>query len=337
MPFEIDVLDVGNADAIILRYIDDKKQEHVVLIDAGNVGDGTKIINHINKYTNKKSIDLAILTHPDDDHIGGFFEVVENVHIKQFWIHDPAKNLKTTKLMLESSGRDYFEKSIHNLYESLTGAKNLLGEIDKKGIKRDVQPFAGISAKDLGIPLTVVGPSRDHYQKLLRGFRGIDKLAESLVNENLKNTEEFLEKAEKINQQFRIFKTNDYSKENNSSVLLLFEPRPGKKFLFCADVGPSSLKLAMEEYNLENLRWLKVPHHGSKYNLTEKLIDKLDPDFAYISCAADLQYPNREIVGYLSTKGCKVFATCECGDLMLAMGMPDRENYVNATPLKINN
>lgn len=335
MPFEIDVLNVGNADAIILRYIDDIQQEHVVLIDAGNVGDGKKIINHINEYTDKKSIDLAILTHPDDDHIGGFFEIVENVHIERFWIHDPAKNLTTTKLMLEFQGGVYFEKSIHNLFESLTDAKNLLREIDKKGIKRDVQPFAGISAMDMGIPLTVVGPSKDHYQKLLRGFRGIDKLAESLVNRSIKNTQELIQKADEINQQFRIFKTNDYSKENNSSVVLLFEPTPGKKFLFCADAGPSSLKLAMKDFKLENLKWLKVPHHGSKYNLTEELIDKLDPDFAFISCAADHQYPDREIVGYLSTNGCKVFATCQSGNLQFNSGMPNRNAYSKATPLKI--
>lgn len=50
--FEIDMLDVKAADAFLLHaFIDHegKEQEYVVLIDAGNEGDGKKIIHQIGR------------------------------------------------------------------------------------------------------------------------------------------------------------------------------------------------------------------------------------------------------------------------------------------------
>jgi beta-lactamase superfamily II metal-dependent hydrolase len=88
--YEIDILNVKAADAILIRCFNQNDWEYIVLIDTGNRNDGKKIIDHINKYYNQKYIDLAICTHPDNDHIGGFEYVLENIEIKEFWIHDPA-------------------------------------------------------------------------------------------------------------------------------------------------------------------------------------------------------------------------------------------------------
>lgn len=93
MPFEIEMLAVGVADAIILRYIDPSDQEFVILIDAGNKKDGKKVVDQIKRWNRNKYIDLAICTHPDSDHIGGFFYVVDNIDIKEFWIHDPSQHV----------------------------------------------------------------------------------------------------------------------------------------------------------------------------------------------------------------------------------------------------
>jgi len=62
MPFEIEMLSVGAADSMLLRHFNDNEEDIVILIDAGNSKDGPKIVNQINKWTNKKYIDLAICT-----------------------------------------------------------------------------------------------------------------------------------------------------------------------------------------------------------------------------------------------------------------------------------
>jgi len=68
--YEIDILNVNDADAIIIRCILNGYQ-YIILIDAGNTSDYATIKNHLKDVYNNTYIDLAICTHPDKDHIGG--------------------------------------------------------------------------------------------------------------------------------------------------------------------------------------------------------------------------------------------------------------------------
>lgn len=62
---EITVLDIGKADAIIL-----KTEYHTVLIDTGNDEDGDIIVQALNEQ-GVETIDHLIITHFDKDHVGG--------------------------------------------------------------------------------------------------------------------------------------------------------------------------------------------------------------------------------------------------------------------------
>lgn len=77
--YHIEMLSVGAADAFILYVIDNQDKGHLILIDAGNYNDGDKIIKHIRKYYSNPVIDLAIVTHCDDDHYGGFVRMLEKL------------------------------------------------------------------------------------------------------------------------------------------------------------------------------------------------------------------------------------------------------------------
>lgn len=55
---------------------------YVVLVDTGNEGDDKKILNHVNTYYNQKYVDLAVCTHCDSDHYGGYKELIAE-HNKQ--------------------------------------------------------------------------------------------------------------------------------------------------------------------------------------------------------------------------------------------------------------
>ena len=78
--YEVHYLDVSDADSIIIRY-DDGRKQYIVLIDAGNVEDSAKIKNYIWNHWNTYTIDLAICTHPDSDHKGGFFGLLNDRNI----------------------------------------------------------------------------------------------------------------------------------------------------------------------------------------------------------------------------------------------------------------
>lgn len=101
--YEIDMLNVKNADAFLIHFWDDETDhDYVVLIDGGNYQDGTKIAQFIRThYGRDKRIDVAICSHCDKDHFGGITYLLEqqrdnsndNMNIGQIWINDPAKHV----------------------------------------------------------------------------------------------------------------------------------------------------------------------------------------------------------------------------------------------------
>ena len=75
---QVDILDVGNADAILVR-----NQGVNLLIDAGENNDGDLVVQELRSRSISR-LDYVIATHPDADHIGGMDVVVENMEIGTF-------------------------------------------------------------------------------------------------------------------------------------------------------------------------------------------------------------------------------------------------------------
>lgn len=95
MSLEIDMLDVSNGDAIVIREVNASTgQEWVGVIDGGQTDeDGDKVVQHVRRYTTQKWINDVICTHPDGDHIGGLFTVVKKIKVGRVWIHDPRNHI----------------------------------------------------------------------------------------------------------------------------------------------------------------------------------------------------------------------------------------------------
>ncbi|MDI6875772.1 MAG: ComEC/Rec2 family competence protein [Methanomicrobiales archaeon] len=75
----VHVLDVGQGDAILLR----SPAGRTMLVDAGSIGSAPEVLAYLNAY-GFKSLDVAVATHPDADHIGGMVPVLEAVPVRQF-------------------------------------------------------------------------------------------------------------------------------------------------------------------------------------------------------------------------------------------------------------
>lgn len=119
---------------------------------------------------------------------------------------------------------------------------------------------------------------------------------------------------------------------NNTSTIIgcLFN---GSRYLFTADAGADALGQIPLEW--KSLNWMQVPHHASAGNLSQKLIERFCPSFAYISACGDSSHPSRAIVSGLVKIGSKVFSTHESGDLWHIHGsVPARRGYSPAVPLR---
>lgn len=72
---EVTVLDVGKADAMVICT-----PEHTVVIDCGEKGDGKDVVDFLE---NKEisTVDYMIITHYDQDHVGGAAKVIKKMDI----------------------------------------------------------------------------------------------------------------------------------------------------------------------------------------------------------------------------------------------------------------
>ena len=75
--FEVTFLDVKKADAMILRT-----ENSTVVIDCGEKGDGKKIVNMLNE-AEIDTVDCLIITHYDQDHVGGAAKVIKELDVKR--------------------------------------------------------------------------------------------------------------------------------------------------------------------------------------------------------------------------------------------------------------
>ncbi len=81
-PLTVDFLKVGKADAAVIST-----ENHVIVIDCGETTDGKKIRNCLN-YLGRDTVDYMILTHYDQDHIGGAAKVINEFTVNRVFAAD---------------------------------------------------------------------------------------------------------------------------------------------------------------------------------------------------------------------------------------------------------
>ncbi|MGV1023736.1 ComEC/Rec2 family competence protein [Clostridium perfringens] len=89
-------LNVGQGDSELIQV-----NGINMLIDAGTNGGANDLVKDL-KNRGIKTIDIAIATHPHEDHIGGMDEVLENFDVKSFYAPKVAHTTKTYENMLKA-------------------------------------------------------------------------------------------------------------------------------------------------------------------------------------------------------------------------------------------
>jgi competence protein ComEC len=117
--------DVGQGDAELIRTSDT-----VVLIDAGPSSASDLIVAQLHKL-GVRTIDVAIFTHPHEDHIGGAAAVIDNFEVVQAILPDVAATTSTYEKML-----DALEKSENTTVTA--GAAGDVIEVGSDGLRLEL-------------------------------------------------------------------------------------------------------------------------------------------------------------------------------------------------------
>lgn len=156
--------------------------------------------------------------------------------------------------------------------------------------------------------------------ELLNNFKVINKY----TNKGRKNT---LEKKLNINSleesylkidNIEIYSLNNniYNNENKDSLVLLIKIY-NKNFLFMADADKEVEKSIIEKYNLKDIDFLKVGHHGSKTSTDKSFINKINPKYSIISVGKNNKFghPNIETLETLNNR--KILRTDKLGTIKI--------------------
>ena len=326
MWYEVHILDVGDADAIVIKYRATEQSPLVTaVVDAGNLGNGQKVLDCIGKSDDGKyHVDYAFCTHPDKDHKGGFFDMFSDRRavISNFCAFDPWEYLSSRDFTYINKISNAKERARAMFNHPTDATLNLLDIAENRGVKQQISKGSYCTK----IPLRVLGPSDDLYRECAIGMA--ENFAEITDEPEFEVYDENAIPDESSARSI-IDEDDDTSIPNRSSLILLFEPSDGRKFLLPGDANCASIKAVIDECG-EQLHGctLKVPHHGSKHNLTTEIIDSLAPRSAVISAKGSKKHPSSAIVYWLS-RHCNVFSTHKSDGLVYGSDIDG-----GATPLK---
>lgn len=109
-----------------------------------------------------------------------------------------------------------------------------------------------------------------------------------------------------------------YNNENDNSSVIYFN-YDNYKFLFMGDAGIEREKTILDEYNIKDIDFLKVGHHGSNTSSGKYFIDSINPKYSIISVGKNNRYghPKDEVLNTLSNS--KIYRTDINGSIKISL------------------
>jgi beta-lactamase superfamily II metal-dependent hydrolase len=319
MGFEIDFLPVGeesqSGDAIALRYGDltpGRENQRVIVVDGGFTDVGPRLVQHIRDYYHTNRVDIVVSTHPDQDHISGLHAVLEDMDVRQLWMHLPRNH--SNDLASASKSARWSQLS-ETLQKSLAAAEDLEDLAGSKGVPI-FEPFWPFSSDD-GC-FTVLGPSPDYYEQLLSQIQPQQAVAArigALVAKAIRFIHETL-------LHETLTDDGETTPQNNSSTICLFR-HDAQMGLFSGDAGIPALhqavaRLEANGYSPGRMSFVQVPHHGSRRNVGPTILNRLlgpigthQTGNAYVSVAPNAapKHPSKKVTNAFLRRGYNVYAT----------------------------
>lgn len=282
MPINIRVLKAFHGDCIFITVESGTVTERI-LIDGGPQatfgappqGELRTLLSELERQG--KHIDLVILTHVDDDHIGGL--------IKAFEVKDGLTKL--ARKVIFNSGRiihEHFKVPVdpskditgnftQSTNTSINQGNNLERLLKGLGIWHESVIKQGDKYSLQSCELLFLTPNENELKKLL----GKWEKEQASPFTSASNTD--WKKGYKELLETDTFK-EDNSTPNGSSISFILKVS-GNNFLFLGDAHPSSITqgLAMLGHDAESpikAEMVKLSHHGSKANTSFELLSAID-------------------------------------------------------------
>ena len=347
--YEVDFLPVGNGnksgDAVVLRY-GEQGNYKVMVVDGGTKESGQKLVDHIKTHYETTHVDYLVNTHPDADHASGLEVVLEQLTVGEVWVHRPCEYTEEIRHWFKD-GRITDDSLASRLKYLLSHAYRLEELADEKGVPV-YEPYAGAKIGDF----YVLSPSQDWYLDLVPQFNKTPKahsvsMAEAMRSFGLRALEKVAAWADEHWHIETLSEEGETSCENKSSVIL-YGSLGGRGVLLTGDAGIQALGKASDYatnlgFDLVTSRFIQVPHHGSRNNVTPSILNRfVGPKVvhgteatktAFVSASKDSEvHPRKVVTNAFLRRGVDVHQT-KGQSKRHSHNMPNREGWSASTPI----
>jgi len=311
--FRIEMLPAEQGDALFIEY-GSASSPHRVLIDAGVRKTSGLVRERIGELpASKRHFDLLIVTHVDSDHIGGIPKLLDDTSLGvtfddvwfNGWRHLQPDRLGPVEGEIFSAQLDKREWDWNAAF-------------DEKAVV--VRPTGRLPKRELpgGMTLTLLSPTvhrlevlRDEWKKVVEEAH----LEAGVQDENLaeaarrKGIPDLL--GDRLDVQKRADEklVPDKAPANGSTIAVLAE-FDGKSCLLTGDAHPDvfeeGLKRLCKDRRKERIAVtaLKVPHHGSRFNVSTSALELIETDrYLFSTNGNQTKHPHLEGVARTIVRG----------------------------------
>lgn len=294
---KVHILKANHGDSLVIKTYDANNKDFTILIDGGPPE--TFRTTLVRELPNFKKIDLIILTHIDSDHIGGLLHYLQSSYAKdnifdKMVVNAPNLAKITNGTQVSYSDGVNLEKLLVSKYPYLKILTNIVSD----------------NSQELNLPkgvqIKILSPNQKTLDLLQSNWPKI-KLSPS------KSTQiSTLTYAKDFNVSFSELASRSHSKKtikndvfNASSIAFSLET-PDFHGLFLGDAHPeviadSILNQYKEPYPI-HFDYVKVSHHGSRFNISQELLNYIKCHNFIISTNGGhgrARHPDRETIAKL--------------------------------------
>ena len=270
-------IDVGQSDATLFVH-----NGEVMLFDAAMASRGDELVSYI-KNLGINHIDVLVLTHPHDDHMGGAAELLSNIPVDViygpdiFEIMDPEYNTSVS----DDGSKSSVSKKTPGWYEDMLNEIDYIDAKQNENIPEDEQT------------------SIWHFPRNENGEFAKFNIGGAVV--------EFLAPLE------------DYYTDKNDYSICAKITYGEIDFIMTGDATTSvEYALLAEGYNLD-AEIFQASHHGSDTSNSREFLEAMTPEAVVISCGMKNRYnhPVKSVLNLYKDLGVIVYRTDEAGSIIL--------------------